>query len=125
MIRCRRGADLTRSAQSSRKPCGGLLRIDGLDPSKIGAWRSRIESPVTVIDKCDQATKGVWWMSWHLEAMKDVVACDMLRRAGKQALTRRFLNVETQYGDPVLPAGECIAGMELTQGTETSKYLEE
>ena len=64
-------------------------------------------------------------MSWHPEAMKDVVACDMLRRAGKQALTRRFLNVETQYGDPVLPAAECIGRMELTQGTETSKYLEE
>ena len=80
---------------------------------------------MTVIDKCDQATKGVWWMSWHPEAMKDVVACDMLRRAGKQALTRRFLNVETQYGDPVLPAAECIGRMELTQGTETSKYLEE
>ncbi len=57
--------------------------------------------------------------------MKDVVACDMPREAGKQALIRGFLNVETQYGDPVLPAGECIAGVALTQGTETSKYLEE
>lgn len=28
--------------------------------------------------------------------MKDVVACDMLREAGKQALIRRFLNVETR-----------------------------
>ena len=53
---------------------------------------------VTVIDKCGQATKGVWWMSWHREAMKDVVACDMLREAGKQALIRRFLNEETQLG---------------------------
>ncbi len=74
----------------------------------------------TVIDKCDQATKGVRWMSWHAEATKDVVACDKPREAGKQALIRGFLNVETQYGDPVLPAGECIAGVELTQGTETS-----
>ena len=75
---------------------------------------------MTVIDKCDQATKGVRWMSWHAEATKDVVACDKPREAGKQALIRGFLNVETQYGKPVLPVGECIADMELTQGTETS-----
>ena len=53
---------------------------------------------VTVIDKCGQATKGVWWMSWHREAMKDVVACDMLREAGKQALIRRSPNEETRVG---------------------------
>ena len=53
---------------------------------------------MTVIDKCGQATKGVWWMSWHREAMKDVVACDMLREAGKQALIRRFPNEETRVG---------------------------
>lgn len=51
---------------------------------------------VTVIDKSGQVTKGVWWMPWHREAMKDVVACDKLREAGKQALIRRFLNEETQ-----------------------------
>ena len=79
----------------------------------------------TVIDKCGQATKGVWWMPWHREAMKDVVACDMLREAGKRASIRRFLNAETRLGDPQSLHGECIAVSELTQGTETSKYLEE
>ncbi len=84
-------------------------------------WRcSPTPASSTVIDKCDQAIKGVRWMSWHAEAMKDVVACDKPREAGKRALIRGFLNVETQYGNPVLPAGECIAGVELTQGTETS-----
>ena len=29
------------------------------------------------------------------------------------------------WGNTQSPAGECIAGMERTQGTETSKYLEE
>jgi hypothetical protein len=81
--------------------------------------------PVTVIDKCGQATKGVWWMSWHREAMKDVVACDKLREAGKQALIRRFPNEETQLHDLQLPAAEFIGEQERTQGTETSKYLEE
>jgi len=78
-----------------------------------------------VIDKCDQALKGVWWMSWHREATKDVVACDKLREAGKQALIRRFLNAETQYDDLVLLPGECIAWVERTWGTETSKYPQE
>ena len=53
---------------------------------------------VTVIDKCGQALKGAWWMSWHREATKDVVACDKLREAGKRALIRRFLNEETHSG---------------------------
>ena len=60
---------------------------------------ARYGSPaVTVIDKCGQATKGVWWMSWHREATKDVVTCDKLREAGKRASIRRFLNEETQLG---------------------------
>ena len=53
---------------------------------------------MTVIDKCGQATKGAWWMSWHREATKDVVACDMLREDGKRALIRRFPNEETRVG---------------------------
>jgi hypothetical protein len=80
---------------------------------------------VTVIDKCGQALKGVWWMSWHREAKKDVVACDMLREAGKQASIRRSPNAETRRHDLPSPAGECIGRVERTQGTETSKYLEE
>ena len=50
---------------------------------------------MTVIDKCGQVTKGVWWMPWHREAMKDVGACDMLRGVGNQTAIRRFLNGET------------------------------
>lgn len=80
---------------------------------------------VTVIDKSGQVTKGVWWMPWHREAMKDVVACDKLREAGKQALIRRFLNEETQPINNGLPAAECISRMERTWGTETSKYPQE
>jgi hypothetical protein len=26
-----------------------------------------------------QATKGLWWMPWHQQAMKDVVSCDKRR----------------------------------------------
>ena len=82
-------------------------------------------SGVTVLDKCGQATKGVWWMSWHREATKDVVACDKLREAGKRALIRRFPNEETHLHNLQVPAHEFIVCKERTQGTETSKYLEE
>ena len=57
--------------------------------------------------------------------MKDVVACDKLREAGKRALIRRFLNEETRPVNYRSPSAECIGGTERTQGTETSKYLEE
>jgi len=51
--------------------------------------------------------KGVRWMSWRQEAMKDVGTCDKPRGAGNQAVILGFLNGET------LPirresASECI-----------------
>jgi len=35
-------------------------------------------------------------MPWHREAMKDVVSCEKLRGAAKQALIRRYPNGETR-----------------------------
>ena len=43
-----------------------------------------------------QVTKRIWWMPWRQQAMKDVVACDKPRGAGKQALIRGFPNGATQ-----------------------------
>ena len=43
-----------------------------------------------------QVNKRIRWMPWRQEAMKDVVACDKLRGAGKQALIRRFPNGGTR-----------------------------
>src|SRR3954452_17965826 len=102
---------------------GSLRRSPNATRTSSGPPRSRAR--VTVIDKCGQATKGIWWMPWHREATKDVVACDKLREAGKQALIRRFLNAETRHVHSVSPAAECIGRSGRTQGTETSKYLEE
>jgi len=42
-----------------------------------------------------QATKRIRWMPWRQQAMKDVVACDKPRGAGKQALIRGSLNGAT------------------------------
>lgn len=101
------GLDLPSTCLAMRSVIG-LHRVDhfigGKNPGRVlrRCPRSRrislTASPdecVTVIDKYGQVTKGVWWMPWHQEAMKDVVACDKLREAGKQALIRRFLNGET------------------------------
>ena len=42
-----------------------------------------------------QVNKCIRWMPWQLEAMKDVVACEKPRGAGKQALIRGCPNGET------------------------------
>ncbi len=43
-----------------------------------------------------QAMKGVWWMPWHQEPMKDVGACDKPWGVGNQAVIRGCPNGETQ-----------------------------
>jgi hypothetical protein len=80
---------------------------------------------LAVIGKCGQALKGVRWMSWHREATKDAAACEKLRGAGKRALIRRCLNAETRWSNPPSLPVERIDRVERTQGTETSKYLQE
>ncbi len=47
-------------------------------------------------DRCGQAIKGARWMSRRDEATKDVVGCDMPRRAVKRALTLGSPNGETR-----------------------------
>ena len=43
-------------------------------------------------DKCGQATKGVWGMSWHQEAMKGVEVCEMPGGVDKQVMIPGFPN---------------------------------
>ncbi len=62
-------------------------------------------------------------MPWHQKAMKGVGACDKPRRAGKRAMTRGYPNGETHH--PSWGGTFIILMGERTQGTETSKYLEE
>ena len=57
--------------------------------------------------------------------MKDVVICDKLRGADKQALYPKI----SEWGNPPVvrqvPITEYIGYVERTRGTETSKYPEE
>ena len=64
-------------------------------------------------------------MPWYQEAMKDVGSCEKLRGAATQASIRRCPNGETRAGQYRPPHTEYIGVLEQTQGTETSKYLEE
>ena len=50
---------------------------------------------LTTLGWCGQANKGARWMSWRLEAMKDVGTCDKPRGAGNQAVILGFLNGAT------------------------------
>jgi hypothetical protein len=58
-------------------------------------------------------------MPWLLEATKDVVSCDKLRGAAHKRYIRRFPNGTTHHAEGM------ISERRPTQGTETSKYLEE
>ncbi len=65
--------------------------------------REPVPYDLDVLGLYGQANKRIWWMPWRQQAMKDVVACDKPRGAGKQALIRGFLNGETHpKGYPAL-----------------------
>ena len=68
-----------------------------------------------------EVIKGVWGMPRLSEAKKDVISCDKLRGGANSHYIRRFPNGVTRYR-------EAVSSREIgkrTQGTETSKYLEE
>ena len=73
----------------------------------------------------DQAIKSVWWMPWHLAPMKDVISCDKLR-----GVANELWSVDFWMGKPtsisLLVLDTRIHSVLMgTQGTETSKYLQE
>ncbi len=64
-------------------------------------------------------------MPWHKKAMKDVTTDDMLRGGGSN-----LVSVDFRMGQPIssnvdISIPEYIGYEKPTQGTETSKYLEE
>ena len=48
-------------------------------PHRAGV--SRRDAPCPSLDRIKRE-KGVWWMPWQQEAMKDVIPCDKQRGAG-------------------------------------------
>lgn len=43
---------------------------------RVGRWSLEVGSV--------KRLKGVWWMPWHREAMKDVIRCEKLRGAANE-----------------------------------------
>ena len=50
---------------------------------------------VRALDKCGQATKRTWGMSWRQEAVKGVEDCDKLGGVVKRVLIPRYPNKHT------------------------------
>ena len=64
-------------------------------------------------------------MPWYEKSMKDATTCDKLRIGGNN-----LRPVDLRMGQPLMSnvmrsASEFIGCKKTTQGTETSKYLEE
>ena len=64
-------------------------------------------------------------MPWHRQAMKDVVTCDKSRIGGSNLRPGNLRMGKPSTGNAVLSISEFIGYVKTTQGTETSKYLEE
>ena len=64
-------------------------------------------------------------MPWHKKAMKDVVSCDKPRVGANNLRPVDLRMGQPNPGNAGLSTTESIGCVKLTQGTETSKYLEE
>jgi hypothetical protein len=82
-----------------------------------------LTNPLRCVRLYGQAEKRIWWMPWQLEAMKDVVACDKPRGAGKRASIRGCPNGETHRFGGILTSINRV--WRRTWGTEISQYPEE
>jgi hypothetical protein len=87
-VRCREGG------------IGRSRRAEAAGPSRRRLARAGMERSAARIRPqglglAGQATKRMRWMPWRPQATKDVAACEKLRGAGNQALSRRSLNGET------------------------------
>ena len=72
-----------------------------------------------------QAMKSAGWMPWRQEPMKDGVSTDMPR-----GVASRHRSVDVRMGKPTTRNGvvslpESNRVRKVSEGTETSKYLEE
>ncbi len=80
-----------------------------MDREAIGPLGLVVEGFISVaiclIVSCVQVFKGIRWMPWHQEPMKDVGACDMPRGVGNQTLIRGFPNGETWHPSWGVAAG--------------------
>jgi hypothetical protein len=79
---------------------GTLFGPEGASPRRRSReWRSDLENSITSASIYrSQVTKGLRWMPWRQEPMKDARDCEKLRGAVNEALIRRYPNGETRPG---------------------------
>ena len=72
--------------------------------SALGVRASEhLENSIASASIYSQVTKGLRWMPWRQEPMKDASGCEKLRGAAEKALIRRCPNGETRPGScPVI-----------------------
>jgi hypothetical protein len=63
-----------------------------------GATLEHLENSIASASIYSQVSKGLRWMPWRQEPMKDASGCEKLRGAAEKALIRRCPNGETRPG---------------------------
>ena len=87
------GTRLTVDVRTGRAHCSAL----GVRASE------HLENSITSASIYSQVTKGLRWMPWRQEPMKDASGCEKLRGAAEKAEIRRCPNGETRPGScPVI-----------------------
>ena len=71
------------SDQGARAVRPRLDRVGRATKGRPLAWRPPGEPPCPSLDRIKRE-KGVWWMPWQQEAMKDVIPCDKFWGAGNR-----------------------------------------
>ena len=72
-----------------------------------------------------QASKGIRWMPWHQEAMKDVVSCEKPRGAANKRRSGDVRMGKPTWSYVHVSWAEYIGSVKLTGGSETSQYPQE
>ena len=92
---------------------------------QLGRWTARTRSSSLVEGSGGQATKGIRWMPWHQEVMKDVVSCEKPRGA-ETSVDPWISEWENPHRVmPVYPMAEYIGRGRRTGRSETSQYPQE
>jgi hypothetical protein len=78
-----------KSVKPDRLTVGTILKQAGLSNQCLRVVNASLRRPTpsvgwALIMRAIKCRKGIWWMPWRREAMKDVLRCDKPRGAAKK-----------------------------------------
>ena len=80
-----------------------VLRLSDIDRTVMMPSGGFVVLAVVQYRRLFKCNKGIWWMPWRIEAMKDVARCDKPRLVVSKHLTRGFPNGAThRFGGIVI-----------------------